>query len=101
LTGKIAVGNVILNRVKSAEFPDCIYDVIFDDNWGIQFEPVENGSIYNTPTEESILAAKLCLDGASVVDASLYFLNPAKASNFWAIQNCIYISTIGNHQFYE
>ena len=100
LTGKIAVGNVILNRVASSEFPGSIYGVIFDCNWGIQFEPVANGTIYNTPSEESILAAKLCLDGASVVGNSLYFLNPVKASNFWATQSCIYISTIGNHQFY-
>ena len=100
LAGKLAVGNVVLNRVASADFPDTIYDVIFDLSWGGQFEPVSNGTIYNTPTEESILAAKLCLDGASVVGASLYFLNPAKASNFWAVNNCTYIATIGSHQFY-
>ena len=100
LLGKIGVGNVILNRVASPEFPDSIYGVIFDRNWGIQFEPVRNGTIYNTPTDDSILAAKLCLDGASVVGDSTYFLNPAKASNFWAVQNCVYYSTIGNHQFY-
>jgi len=100
LLGKIAVGNVILNRVASSEFPDSIYDVIFDRKWGIQFEPVRNGTIYNTPGEESVLAAKLCLDGASAVGDSIYFLNPAKAANFWAVNNCVYISTIGNHQFY-
>lgn len=101
LTGKLAVGNVVLNRVASPEFPDCIYDVIFDDRWGGQFEPVSNGTIYDAPTEESILAAKLCLDGASVVPDCLYFLNPDKSSNFWTVQNCSYVTTIGNHQFYS
>ena len=100
LIGQIAVGNVILNRVASPEFPNSIYGVIFDAKWGIQFEPVKNGTIYDTPTEDSILAAKLCLDGASAVGDSTYFLNPAKASNFWAVQNCMFYSTIGNHQFY-
>jgi N-acetylmuramoyl-L-alanine amidase len=100
LAGKLAVGNVVLNRVASPDFPNCIYDVIFDDRWGGQFEPVRNGTIYDMPTEESVLAAKLCLDGASVVGNSIYFLNPAKASNFWATKNCSYVATIGNHQFY-
>lgn len=99
--GKVAVGNVILNRVKSPEFPNSIYDVIFDTKWGVQFEPVENGTIYDTPNEESILAAKLCLDGASVTSDSLYFLDPAKAKNLWTIENCEYIATIGGHQFYK
>ena len=98
--GKIAVGNVILNRVKSTEFPNSIYDVIFDTKWGIQFEPVANGTIYNTPNEDCILAAKLCLDGASVVGNCLYFLDPLKAENLWTVKNCTYVATIGNHQFY-
>lgn len=100
LLGKLAVGSVVLNRVASPDFPDCIYDVIFDSRWGGQFEPVQNGTIYDMPTEESVLAAKLCLDGASVVGDSLFFLNPAKSSNFWTMQNCDYVATIGSHQFY-
>ncbi len=100
LKGKIAVGNVVLNRVASADFPDCIYDVIFDSRWGGQFEPVSNGTIYDMPTEESVIAAKLCLDGASAVGNSIYFLNPEKSSNFWAMNNCEYVATIGNHKFY-
>ena len=35
-SGKIAVGNCVLNRVKSSEFPNTIYDVIFDKNHGVQ-----------------------------------------------------------------
>lgn len=100
LKGKIAVGNVILNRVDSTQYPNSIYEVIFDTRWGTQFQPVSNGTIYNTPSEESVLAAKLCLDGASVVGNSLYFLNPAIATSSWIIQNCSYVATIGNHQFY-
>ena len=101
LEGKIAVGNVVLNRVKSPEFPSTIYDVIFDSRWGGQFEPVRNGSIYQTPTEESVLAAKLCLNGANVIGDSIYFLAPALAQNFWIVENREYIATIGCHDFYR
>ena len=100
LKGKIAVGNVVLNRVACSGFPDSIYAVIFDRLGGMQFEPTANGTIYNTPTEESVLAAKLCLEGASVAGESLFFLNPAMASSFWITNNRSYITTIGNHVFY-
>ena len=100
LLGKIAVGNVVLNRVAHQEFPDSIYDVIFDDRWGGQFEPVRNGTVYDEPTEESVLAAKLCLDGAVAVERGLYFIAPDKATNFWTMENRPYITTIGCHWFY-
>lgn len=100
LAGKIAVGNVILNRVASSDFPDSIYGVIFDARWGGQFQPVKNGTINNTPTAESILAAKLCLDGASVAGHSLFFLNPTISSNLWTMQNRSLITIVGNHEFY-
>lgn len=100
LAGQIAVGNVILNRVNSSRFPNTIYDVIFDQNYGVQFTPVAIGSIYWEPTEQSVIAAKLCLDGASVVGKSLYFQNGKLAQSTWIVENCQYITTIGNHQFY-
>lgn len=101
LDGKIAVGNVVLNRVNSSEFPNTIYGVIFDNRWGGQFEPVRNGTIYQAPTEESILAAKLCLNGANVIGDSIYFLAPALAQNFWIVKNREFVATIGCHDFYR
>src|SRR5690606_23546038 len=53
--GKLAVGNVIHNRVKSKQFPNSIRGVIFQKG---QFQPVMNGSIYNEPSKESIRAAR-------------------------------------------
>lgn len=100
MEGKIAVGNVILNRVASDEFPDSIYDVIFDTNWGVQFEPVSNGAIYCTPDEDCYEAARRALDGESMVGESLYFFNPSLASSFWIANNCEYVTTIGCHLFY-
>ena len=100
LKGKIAVGNVIMNRVASPDFPNSIYGVIFDKTGGTQFTPVANGTIYNTPSADSILAAKLCLDGASVAGSSLFFLTPVTATSSWIAKNRAYVATIGNHVFY-
>ena len=75
--GKIAVGNVVLNRVKSSSFPNSVKEVVFDDRYAIQFEPVANGTVYDRPTESALLAAKLCLEGAGAAGDSLYFFAPA------------------------
>ena len=101
LAGKILVGNVVMNRVASDEFPDTIYSVIFDRKWGVQFTPVANGAIYNTPNAESVLAAKLVLDSFTLAPSALYFLNPAEAQNFWIPANRTYLTTVGCHDFYE
>lgn len=95
LEGKIAVGNVVLNRVASPLFPDTVYDVIFQRN---QFTPTINGSIYRTPSAAAVEAAKLVLDGAVVLDNALFF-NVA-GMNSYAAQNRPYVATIGNHAFY-
>lgn len=100
LAGKIAVGTVVLNRVASEQFPNTIYDVIFDSRWGGQFEPVRNGSIYEDPTQESILAAKLCLEGAREAGNSLYFIAPDLTENHWTMTARTYVTTIGCHLFY-
>ncbi len=101
LLGKLAVGTVVLNRVASEEFPDTIYDVIFDRKWGVQFTPVANGTIYNEPTQESVLAAKLVLDGARAAGDSLYFIAPELTNNHWVMKNQTYVTTIGCHWFYR
>lgn len=101
LLGKLAVGTVVLNRVASDEFPNSIVDVIFDRKYGVQFQPVANGTVYLEPTQESVLAAKLCLEGARVAGDSLYFLAPELTNNHWIMENREYIMTIGCHWFYR
>ena len=97
LAGQIAVGNVVLNRVASPLYPDTIYQVIFQPG---QFEPVENGTIYQEPTDTSVVAAKLCLEGAQVVGECMYFFAPALSAGSWIVSHRTYYTTIGNHQFY-
>lgn len=101
LLGQIAVGNVILNRAASDKFPDTIQGVIFDRKDAVQFEPVANGSIYREPTEQSVLAARLVLNGARAVEDCLYFFNPALSKGQWVRQNCTYYTSIGCHAFYR
>lgn len=98
LAGKIAVGNVVLNRVNSPAFPNTVYSVVFQ---GSQFTPVMNGTIYSTPNAESVLAAKLCLDGANTVGDALYFVNPRATPGSWASRNRPYVATIGAHAFFS
>jgi N-acetylmuramoyl-L-alanine amidase len=95
--GRIAVGNVILNRMKNNEFPDTLKGVIFQKN---QFSPVSNGSIYNEPTEETLKLAQRVLDGERVVPADvLFFYNPAIVSSDSWVWSREIVDSIGNHNF--
>ena len=98
LDGKLAVGTVIMNRVESPLFPNTIYDVIFAPN---QFSPASNGSINREPNAESVVAAKLILEGVRVGGTSLYFVNPSTTPNSWAERNRTYVTTIGAHAFFS
>ena len=101
LKGQIAVGNVVLNRVRHKSYPNTIYGVIFDRKHGTQFSPVSFGTIYQKPTESAIIAAKICLEGYSISDTALFFMNPRIATNNWISKNRPYAFTIGNHDFYN
>ena len=100
LQGKIAVGNVILNRQKLSYFPNTIYGVIFDRKNGVQFSPTQNGTIYKAPNAQSIIAAKICLEGYTVSDDILYFVNASLVPNSWVVKNRPLFAKIGNHSFY-
>jgi N-acetylmuramoyl-L-alanine amidase len=100
--GKVAVGNVVLNRVQSKSFPNSVYGVIFEYYKNIpQFSPVADGTIYNTPSEESVRAARDSLNGVKPVGNATYFFNPSKAEGRWIVQNKTYVMRIGGHVFYR
>ena len=101
LEGQIAVGNVVLNRVASGDFPDSIPGVIFDDENGVQFEPVSNGTVANAPTELSLEAARRVLSGENTVGNALYFFAPALSQGTWIDSSRTYQQTIGCHRFYN
>ena len=101
LIGQIAVGNVVLNRVKSAYYPNTIYGVIFDRKYGVQFSPILDGTIYNTPGYSATLAAKIALEGYDVSEGAFFFLNVKLATSSWIPKTREYAFTIGNHDFYK
>ena len=97
LEGKMAVGNVVMNRVKHPSFPGTIEGVLAQKN---QFTTYWSGHIArSTPNAESVIAAKLVLDGGVVeeVKNALYF---DSAANSWASRNRTFVAVIGGHRFY-
>ncbi|MGB9791560.1 MAG: LysM peptidoglycan-binding domain-containing protein [Thermacetogeniaceae bacterium] len=95
--GQVAVGAVVLNRVKDPRFPKTIRDVIYEP-W--QFESVLNGQINLTPDAVAIRAANAALSGADPTGGALYFYNPSKADGSF-FKTLTYLCTIGNHAFYK
>lgn len=79
--GQIAVGTVVMNRVKSTRYPNTVYGVVFD---GSQFSPAVSGSIYKAPSEKCIISAKIVLEGYRVSDSILFFhsIRSSKYDNF-------------------
>ena len=95
LEGKIAVGNVVMNRVKNPEFPNTIYDVLNQKN---QFVPA--GTLdQRTPNSESVVAAKLVMEGVEVMPTALFF--NMKGLPSYAPQYRPYVTTIGDHDFFN
>ncbi|QUH22124.1 cell wall hydrolase [Alkaliphilus sp. B6464] len=96
--GKIAVANVVFNRVRSNDFPNTVKEVILQKG---QFSPINNGSIKNKPSQETKDAVEKALEGFKVVgDKVLYFLNRDIATNAWIPNNKEFAIKIGNHSFY-
>lgn len=98
LEGRMAVGNVVLNRVNSELFPDTILEVLSQKN---QFSTYRSGKLANrTPNKGSIIAAMLVLDGGVVEEVAnaLYF---DASPNSWAARHRTCVAVIEDHKFYE
>lgn len=100
LEGKMGVGIVVLNRVndRSGIWPDSVKGVISQRN---QFSTYKNGKLANrTPNAESVVAAKLVLDGGVVEEVKDAFFFDTFRSNSWAARNKSVLGAIGGHRFY-
>ena len=89
-----------MNRVKSKIFPDTVFEVVYDTEHVIQFEPIAVGAIHEDPDEESVAAACLVLEGANTVGDCLYFVNPSFGSA-WFDTTLKLEKVIGRHNFYS
>ncbi len=95
LSGKVAVGAVILNRVKNPSFPNTLGGVVYQP---LAFESVSNGQIWRNLTTESMLAAEYAFSGWDPTSGALYFWNPSKKVAAWIWSRKI-ITQIGRHVF--
>lgn len=98
--GKIAVVNVIMNRVAHKSFPNTVTGVIFQKG---QFIPAINGTIWKMkPTASVKKAVQEALNGKRAVDKDvLYFLNPELATDHSIPRTKKFVKRIGNHAFYK
>lgn len=94
-TGQVAVAAVILNRVKSPEFPNTISGVIYQP-WA--FTAVHDGQINLEPNQSAYNAAKDALNGWDPSYGCLYYYNPQTATSKW-IWSRKTVVTIGKHVF--
>ena len=93
--GQVAVAAVILNRVKSPEFPNTISGVIYQP-WA--FTAVHDGQINLEPNDTAYKAAKDALNGWDPSYGCLYYYNPETATSKW-IWSRQTVVTIGKHVF--
>ncbi len=93
--GQVAVGAVVLNRVKHASFPNSIAGVIYQNG---AFTAVDDGQINMSPTDSCMRAARDALNGWDPSGGAIYYYNPTTATNRW-IRSRPIIKQIGKHVF--
>lgn len=94
-TGQVAVGAVVLNRVKHSSFPDTISGVVYQSG---AFSCVTDSNWNTTPNDTAKKAAQDAINGWDPSGGAIYYYNPAKTSNAWIRQRPV-IVTIGSHVF--
>jgi len=93
--GQVAVGAVIMNRLKSPRFPKTVKGVILERN---AFSAVRDGQIRLNPGSTAFKAAKAAVRGADPTGNALYYYNPTIARSAW-FKSRTATKRIGNHLF--
>ena len=93
--GQVAVGAVVLNRVKSSSFPNSVAGVIYQSG---AFSVVSDGQINYSPNNTAISAARDAMNGWDPTYGCIYYFNPNTATSSW-IWSRPHVITIGNHRF--
>lgn len=93
--GQVAVAAVVLNRVRSDEFPDTVSGVIFQRG---AFDAVWDGQFDMEPTASCLRAARDALSGWDPTGGCLYYYNPDTATSDWIWTREVQL-TIGRHAF--
>ena len=93
--GQVAVGAVILNRVKSSQFPNTVSGVIYQSG---AFDVVSDGQINLTPNSTAKKAAQDAINGWDPSYGAIYYFNPNTATSAWIWSRPVTV-VIGNHRF--
>lgn len=93
--GQVAVGAVVLNRVRDSRFPNTIAGVVYQPG---AFDAVADGQINLSPNQTAYQAARDCLNGWDPSYGCIYYYNPATATSKWIWSRPIIIR-IGKHNF--
>lgn len=94
-TGQVAIGAVVLNRVRSNQFPNTISGVVYQKH---AFTAVSDGQINLTPNETAMKAARDAINGWDPTGGALYYYNPAIATSSWIFDRQT-VTVIGKHVF--
>ena len=94
-TGQVAVGAVVMNRVKSSSFPNSVSGVIYQSG---AFDAVRDGQINLSPDSTAKKAAQDAINGWDPSYGAIYYFNPSTATNKWIWSRPMTI-TIGRHRF--
>lgn len=94
-TGQVAVGAVVMNRVRSSSFPNTISGVIYQSG---AFDVVRDGQINLTPDSNAKKAAQDAINGWDPSYGAIYYFNPSTATNKWIWSRPMTV-TIGRHRF--
>ena len=94
-TGQVAIGAVVLNRVRSSQFPNTISGVVYQKH---AFTAVTDGQINLTPNETAMRAARDAINGWDPTGGAIYYYNPAVATSAWIFDRQT-VTVIGKHVF--
>ena len=94
-TGQVAVGAVVMNRIKSSSFPNTLSGVVYQTG---AFDAVKDGQVNLTPNSTAIKAAQDAMNGWDPSYGAIYYFNPSTATNKWIWSRPMTV-TIGKHRF--
>ena len=105
IKGRVLVANVIMNRVKSEDFPNTVTEVVWDNSDGVpQFSPTYDGRINEvTVSDETREAVKQALKGADYSEGALFFIQKSAAEEHnvkWFEKDLKRLFKYGVHEFY-
>ena len=105
IKGRVLVANVIMNRMKSDDFPNTVTEVVWDNSDGVpQFSPTYDGRINEvTVSDETKEAVKQALKGTDYSEGALFFIqkSAAEAHNIkWFEKDLRKLFKYGVHEFY-